>query len=250
MHVRDAAMVMNIIKGPDARDWFSLPFETSDYTARLDEGFDGVRIAYSPDLGFARNVHPEVAAAVALAAKELEGLGARVEQVDPGIDDPLDIATGLWFLGSWTLWNTLTPQQQARTDPDFQAQAQLGSICNALQAQRLTARRVALGSHMRQFMQRYDLLVTPATAIPAFAARPAGSVPMTAETMLGWSPFTYPFNLTQQPACTVPCGMTSNGLPIGVQFVGAMFDDAMVLRAARAYETLRPIARPTCTPAP
>ena len=62
--------------------------------------------------------------------------------------------------------------------------------------------------------------------------------------MLGWTPFSYPFNLTQQPACTIPCGLTSDGLPIGLQLVGPMFADALVLRAARAYETTRPIPRP------
>ena len=81
-------------------------------------------------------------------------------------------------------------------------------------------------------------------AVPAFDARAPGSVPMNAESMLGWTPFSYPFNLTQQPACTIPCGLTKAGLPIGLQIVGPMFGDALVLRAARAYETVRPIARP------
>ena len=67
---------------------------------------------------------------------------------------------------------------------------------------------------------------------------------MTPAALLGWTPFSYPFNLTQQPACTIPCGLTSDGLPIGLQLVGPMFGDALVLRAARAYESVRPIARP------
>jgi aspartyl-tRNA(Asn)/glutamyl-tRNA(Gln) amidotransferase subunit A len=167
-----------------------------------------------------------------------------VEQTDPGFDDPLEITVGLWFLGAWTLWNTLTPEQQALTDPDFAAQAQLGAGYSALDIQRLHLRRGALGSHMRQFMQRYDLLVTPAVAVPAFDARPAGHTPMGPESMLGWTPFSYPFNLTQQPACSIPCGLTREGLPIGLQIVGPMFGDALVLRAARAYESVRPIPRP------
>ena len=105
-------------------------------------------------------------------------------------------------------------------------------------------RRGALGAHLRQFMTRWDLLVTPAVAVPAFEAKPAGHSPMNPAAMLGWTPFTYPFNLTQQPACTIPCGLTRAGLPIGLQFVGPMFGDALVLRAARAYESVRPIARP------
>jgi aspartyl-tRNA(Asn)/glutamyl-tRNA(Gln) amidotransferase subunit A len=178
------------------------------------------------------------------AVQQLQAAGAEVEQVDPGIDDPLDITIGLWFVGAWTIWNALSREQQALADPDFAAEAEQGSKYGALEVQRLTLARMALGSHMRQFMQRYDLLVTPAVAVPAFDARPAGHTPLTPQNMLGWTPFSYPFNLTQQPACSIPCGLTKAGLPIGLQFVGPMFGDALVLRAARAYEMLRPISRP------
>jgi hypothetical protein len=118
---------------------------------------------------------------------------------------------GLWFAGSWTLWNTLSPAQQAVTDPDFAAQARLGERLSVLELQRLHPRRGALAAHMRQFMQRFDLLVTPSVAVPAFEARPAGQQAMTPESMLGWTPFSYPFNLTQQPAITVPCGLSRRG---------------------------------------
>ena len=244
MDVRDLALMLNEMSRPDARDWTSLPWAGEDYTLHLEAGLQGFRVAFSPTLGYARNVHPEIAAACVRVARLLEELGAHVEEVDPGFEDPLEITTGLWFLGSWTLWNTLSPAQQALTDPDFAAQAQLGSALTALEVQTLVARRGALGSLMRQFMQRYDLLVTPAVAVPAFEARAAGTQPMTPESMLGWTPFSYPFNLTQQPAATMPCGLTQDGLPMGVQLVGPMFDDARVLRAARALETRLPAPRP------
>jgi aspartyl-tRNA(Asn)/glutamyl-tRNA(Gln) amidotransferase subunit A len=244
LSVADAALMMNVIKQPDARDWTSLPFDPSDYTQGLDAGIRGLRIAWSPTLGYAKNVHPEVAAAVAAAVATLATLGANVERVDPGIEDPLEITTGLWFLGAWTVWNGFSEAQQDVVDPDLRAEAMLGEKLSALAVQRLHLRRGALGSHMRQFMQSWDLIATPAVAVPAFPARPAGHSPMTPETMLGWTPFSYPFNLTQQPACTIPCGFTKDGLPIGLQLVGPMFGDALVLRAARAYETARPIPRP------
>ena len=243
MSVTDGALMMNVLKQPDARDWTSLPPDPSDYLDGLDAGIARLRILFSPTLGYAR-VHPEVADAVAAAAKQLEALGARVEEGDPGFDDPLPITTGLWFTGAWTLWNTLTAAQQEVTDPDFAAEARLGSELTNLEVQRLILRRGELGSMMRQLMQRYDLIVTPAVAVPAFDAKPAGHTPFNPESMLGWTPFSYPFNLTQQPACTIPCGLTSDGLPIGLQVVGPMFADALVLRAARAYETTRPIPRP------
>jgi aspartyl-tRNA(Asn)/glutamyl-tRNA(Gln) amidotransferase subunit A len=244
MSVQDAALMMNVMKRPDARDWTSLPFDPVDYTASLNEGIQGLRIAYSPTLGFARNVHPEIASAVADAVKVLESLGAHVEQIDPGFEDPLEITTGLWFLGAWTVWNTLSPAQQSVADPDFKAEAELGARLSALDIQHLNQRRGVLGGMMRQFMQRFDLLVTPAVAVPAFDALPAGHSPLSPASMLGWTPFSYPFNLTQQPASTIPCGLTRDGLPMGLQFVGPMFGDALVLRASKAYENTSVIARP------
>ena len=244
MSVADAALMMNVLKRPDARDWTSLPPDGSDYMIGLEDGIRGLRIAYSPTLGYARNVHPDVSAAVDAGAKILQSLGAHVEAVDPGFDNPLDITIGLWFVGAWSVWNTLTPEQQSVTDPDFRAEALMGEKMSALDVQRLTLRRGALGSQMRQFMQDWDLIVTPTVAVPAFDARPAGHTPMDAQAMLGWSPFSYPFNLTQQPAITVPCGLTSDGLPIGLQIVGPMFADALVLRAARAFESACPVRRP------
>jgi aspartyl-tRNA(Asn)/glutamyl-tRNA(Gln) amidotransferase subunit A len=244
MSVADAALMMNVLKRPDARDWTSLPYDPSDYTIGLDDGIRGLRVAFSPTLGYAK-VDPEVGAAVAAAVAQLQALGAHVEAVDPGIDDPLEIATGLWFAGAHAIWTGFTPAQQALTDPDFRAEAELGASYSALDLHRLNLRRGALGAHLRQFMTRWSLIATPAVAVPAFDALPAGHSPMDAVAMLGWTPFTYPFNLSQQPACTIPCGMTKDGLPIGLQLVGPMFGDALVLRAARAYESARPIPRPT-----
>ncbi|MBL8352926.1 MAG: amidase [Burkholderiaceae bacterium] len=244
MSVADAALMLNVLSQPDARDWTSLPYDARDYRVGLDDGVRGLRIAYSPTLGYAKNVHPEVAAAVEQAVRDLEALGAVVEAVDPGIADPLDVCTGLWFLGAATPWAGLNDEQRKGVDPDFRAEAELGSRLSAVAVQQLNLKRGALGSQLRQFMQRYDLIATPAVAVPAFEARPAGHGPLTPETLLGWTPFSYPFNLSQQPACSIPCGSTRDGLPIGLQLVGPMFGDALVLRAARACESVRPIARP------
>ena len=242
--VRDSALVMNVLSRPDARDWTSLPPDGRDYLAGLEDGIRGLRIAWSPRLGYARHVDPEIALACERAAHRLSDLGAMVEAVDPGIEDPLEITCGLWFVGAWTLWNTLTPAQQTLTDPDFAAEARLGSAFGVLEVQQLYLRRGALGAHLRQFMERFDLLVTPTVAVPAFDARPPGLGDMAPAALLGWTPFSYPFNLTQQPACTIPCGLTASGLPIGLQLVRPMFGDALVLRAARAFETVQPVPRP------
>ena len=244
MSVTEVALMMNAITRPDARDWTALPYEHVDYTARLKDGVKGLRIAYSPTLGYATNVHPEIAAATAQAAEYLQDLGAVVEQVDPGIEDPLDITTGLWFAGAYQVWRTLSKEQQVLTDPDFAAQAAIGETLGANALHQLNQRRGLLGSHLRQFMQRFDLILTPSTAVPAFKALPAGHSPMNSEAMLGWTPFSYPFNLSQQPAISLPCGLTTDGLPMGVQLVGPMFADALVLRAAKALESCYVCLRP------
>jgi aspartyl-tRNA(Asn)/glutamyl-tRNA(Gln) amidotransferase subunit A len=245
MSVADAALMLNVMQRPDARDWTSLPPTDTDHLVGLDDGIAGLRIAYSPTLGYVDDLDAEVAAAVDAAVSERAGQDAVVDAVDPGFDDPLEITTGLWFTGAWTLWNQLSADQRAVTDPDFAAEARLGEPLTSLAVQQLVLRRGELGSQMRQFMERYDVLVTPTVAVPAFEARPAGHTPLDPKSMLGWTPFSYPFNLTQQPACTVPCGLTSSGLPIGVQFVGPMFADSLVLRTARAYESVRPVPRPS-----
>jgi aspartyl-tRNA(Asn)/glutamyl-tRNA(Gln) amidotransferase subunit A len=123
MSVADVALMLNVLAQPDPRDWTSLPPDGRDWRIGLEDGVRGLRIAWSPTLGYAKNVHPEVAAACAGAAQTLAELGARVEAQDPGIADPLDICTGLWFVGAATVWSALTPAQQALADPDFRAEA-------------------------------------------------------------------------------------------------------------------------------
>ncbi len=239
-HVTDAAMLLNIISKPDARDWTSLPFDPRDYTVGLNDGIRGLRIAFSPTLGYVTGVHPAVASAVRKSADVLADLGAHVEAVDPGFDNPLEITMKLWFVGSATLFNAMTPTQQALADPALAAQAEIGSRIGVPELQALTHRRAELGTLMRKFHQRFDLLVTPSISVPAFRARASHEWDTPIANFLDWTPFSYPFNLTQQPACACPCGFDAEGLPLSTQIVGPMHGDALVLRAARALESAQP----------
>ena len=133
----------------------------------------------------------------------------------------------------------MTPEQAALTDPALRSQAERGSRTSVLEMQRSTQRRGELGAFMRQFPQRYDLLLTPAVSVPAFEAKSTAAWGLSMENFLGWTPFSYPFNLTQQPAAVAPCGLTRAGLPMAVQVVGPMHGDALVLRATRAFESTR-----------
>jgi aspartyl-tRNA(Asn)/glutamyl-tRNA(Gln) amidotransferase subunit A len=237
--VEDLALMLTVMSRPDARDWTSLPYDPRDYRVGLSDGVRGLRIAFSPDLGYVKDVDPEVAAAVRTAANSFAALGAHVDEIAPGFTNPEEITTKLWFVGSLTLINNMTPEKVALTDPALRWQADLGRKVSTMELQSLTLRRGELGSFMRQFHQRYDLLLTPGVAVPAFEAKEPDQWKLSLETFLGWTPFSYPFNLTQQPAAVVPCGLTRSGLPVALQIVGPMHGDALVLRTARAYESTR-----------
>jgi aspartyl-tRNA(Asn)/glutamyl-tRNA(Gln) amidotransferase subunit A len=237
--VEDLALMLTVITRPDARDWTSLPYDPRDYRVGLADGVRGLKVAFSPDLGYVRNVDPEVAVAVRSAALAFEALGAYVDEIAPGFANPEDITTKLWFVGSATLVGGLSAEQLALTDPALQWQAAEGHKVSVAELQQLHSRRGDLGSSMREFHERYDLLLTPGVSVPAFEAKAPHEWELSLPRFLGWTPFTYPFNLTQQPAAVVPCGLTQAGLPVSLQIVGPMHEDALVLRAARAYESTR-----------
>lgn len=235
-NVEDACLMMNVIARPDPRDWHSLPFDGADYTARLGKSLKGLKIAYSPRLGYVE-VDPGVAAAVKEAVTVLAGLGARVEERDPGFADPAPCFRVLWWVGARTLLGKLPAAKMKLLDPALADVVEQAKSITLDDYQDAVRARGLLGAQMRQFMEGYDLLVTPTLPIPAFeAGRLAPQSASKTAKWVNWTPFSYPFNLTQQPAASVPCGFSANGLPFGLQLVGRMFDDQSVLKAAHAYE--------------
>ncbi len=238
--VRDSAMLTNVISRPDARDWFAGPHSGADYTARLGESLKGRRIAFSPRLGFARKVVPEVETLVAAAARRFEAMGAQVEQVDPSTDDPSEIFQTLWWAGAGFLLGDLPEEKQRLLDPGLRRMAEEGTAIPLKTYLSANAARGAYGSRLRQFMEGYDFLLTPAVATPAFDVGMLSPLDDDGRAWLQWTPFSFPFNLTQQPAASINCGFTPDGLPVGLQIVGRMFDDAGVLAASAAYEAADP----------
>jgi aspartyl-tRNA(Asn)/glutamyl-tRNA(Gln) amidotransferase subunit A len=236
--VRDVALLLDVLSEPDRRDWTALEPPAVPFRDPAVE-VTGLRIAFSPALGYA-SVDPEVAALVARAAQRLESLGAHVEEVDPGFPDPRATFETLWFAGAAKVVADLGDPPPAGLDPGLVRVAVRGSAITALDYLRALQARDALGLRMSEFHASWDLLVTPTLPIPAFEA--GADVPAGAEDpdWTGWTPFTFPFNLTQQPAGTVPCGFTSAGLPVGLQVVGPRYGDALVLRAMAAYEAAHP----------
>jgi aspartyl-tRNA(Asn)/glutamyl-tRNA(Gln) amidotransferase subunit A len=233
--VRDAALMLREMAKPDVRDWFSLPYQDIDYTANLSDGVKGLKIAYSPTLGYAK-VDPEILAAVDAAAKQFAALGAIVEQVDPGFADPVEIFHIHWFLGAYNATLTLPKEKFALLDPGLAKTVEAGASYTTKDYLLAQTERSKLGVVMRRFHQTYDLLLTPSLAVLPFTAGRLAPEAMGDAYWTAWTPFTYPFNLTQQPAISVSCGFSQSGLPIGLQLVGPMHREDLVLRAAAAYE--------------
>jgi aspartyl-tRNA(Asn)/glutamyl-tRNA(Gln) amidotransferase subunit A len=238
--VLDSAMLLNVIAKPDARDWHALPYVPTDYAAELESGVKGKRIAFSPRLGYVARVVPEVEALVATAAKRFEELGAHVEQVDPPGGDVGEIFRTLWWSGAAFLLGDLPEAKKAQLDPGLRNMAEEGARVTTKQYLSANAARGAYGSAMRQFMEQYDFILTPSVATPPFDIGQLSPMDEDGKAWMSWTPFSFPFNLTQQPAASIPCGFTRDGLPVGLQIVGRMFDDAGVLAAAAAYELADP----------
>ncbi|GAA0901239.1 MULTISPECIES: amidase [Streptomyces violaceusniger group] len=233
----DAALLMDVISGPDWRDWSQLGPVEGGFREALTSGgggVDGLRVAYSPALGGTAVVDPEVAASVRRAVDLLAELGAVVEEIDPGFEDPVEAFHTLWFSGAARVVQPLGQEDWELLDPGLREICAQGASYSALDYLAAVDVRMALGHAMGRFHSAYDLLVTPALPITAFEAGVEVPKGLEHTRWTGWTPFTYPFNLTQQPAASVPCGLSGAGLPIGVQLVGARHADALVLRAAHA----------------
>ncbi|MFE6623182.1 amidase [Streptomyces sp. NPDC057740] len=233
----DAALLLDVIGTPDSRDWSALPPAPGSFVAGLAGGVRGLRVAYSPSFGGQVAVRPAVAAAVRRAVERLAGLGAYVEETDPDFTDPVDAFHALWFTGAARVIQHLGPHQRELLDPGLREICGVGARLTALDYLAAVDVRMELGRRMGRFHDTYDLLVTPTLPLTAFEA--GAEVPKGSghRRWTGWTPFTYPFNLTQQPAATVPVGTDGDGLPIGLQLVAARHRDDLVLRAAHTlYE--------------
>ncbi|TQN28314.1 aspartyl-tRNA(Asn)/glutamyl-tRNA(Gln) amidotransferase subunit A [Haloactinospora alba] len=235
--VADTALILTVLAGPDDRDWSALAPPGVDYTTVLDRSLDGVRIAYSATLGGVE-VDPEVSGAVAAAVALFERLGARVEEVDPPVGDCREAFQTLWYSGAAKATQHLTGEQRELLDPGLRAVADEGRGHSAQDYLAAVAVRAALGERMGRFHRAHDLLVTPTTPVPAFTAGRETPPGRTERRWTGWAGFSYPFNMTQQPAASIPCGLTSGGLPVGLQIVGPRHADPLVLAASQRAEDL------------
>ncbi|MGH2560447.1 MAG: amidase [Thermomicrobiales bacterium] len=241
--VRDAALMLTVTAGADARDRLSWTSGIDYLTSMAGGAIAGLRVAWSPDLGYAP-VEPAVREATEVAARRFIDLGCVVEEATPELLDPWDIVHPIWSAGMAGLHATNLDEVRDKLDPGRLAVIEQGQTYSAVDLANAFQRRNTYAEGMHRFMESYDLLLTPTlpcTAFPAGDDHP-GQIAGQQTTYLNWTPFTYPFNLTGQPAATVPCGVDGDGLPVGLQIVGRWHDDVTVLRAAAAFEEVAPWA--------
>lgn len=242
--VADAALMMEVMAGPHYRDFTSLEAWPAAYSRRLHEGVAGRRIAFSPDLGHAR-VDTEIAAAVRSAAEAFAtAAGFTLQDVTPawGAAGPA-LAREFWA-AHLTRLDAMLPQWAAEMDPGLVACIRAGGTTTMADYQEMRTRKHAYIADIHSFFEDWDFLITPTISVAAFPAerlRPA-HWPEHAWDWMSWAEFSYPFNMSWNPAATVPCGFTQDGLPIGLQIVGKRFDDLGVLQAAAAFEAALPWA--------
>jgi Asp-tRNA(Asn)/Glu-tRNA(Gln) amidotransferase A subunit family amidase len=251
--VRDAALLLQAIAGPDRRDPTSIeapPYEyvtacEGDPSLRSGHALTGLRVAWSADFGYAI-VDPEVRRVAGAAAGRFEELGCSVESVVPGWDDPAPWARTLWHASMAHRHGARYRERPEWFDPSLAEQIEAGFRLSAEELGAAMMARSAFYDQARRFMDGYDLLLTPqmpCTAWPVDGYPTIDGQPC--RDIFARVPFTFPFNMTGWPAASLPCGIDSAGLPIGLQVVGPWRREDLVLRAAAAFEALQPWAHHT-----
>ena len=239
--VRDAALVLDAIAGDDDRDRHALPREAGSYVERCDDEIKGLHVAWTPDLGYAA-VDPGVLAVCESAAAEFEALGCHVEVVNPGWEDPEEIFRTIVAAQFYAHWSDQLPAQETQLDPSLVKFIRRGGAVSSREYVLAMERARAYWHEAQTFLARFDLLLTPTVAVAPFGVteRPPREIAGREISVLGWMPFTFPFNLTGQPAASVPAGVTEDGLPVGLQIIGRRNADRTVLAASAAYEAACP----------
>ena len=241
--VRDAALMLNAIAGADDRDRLSLPTSHPDYVQAIEGDIDGLRVAWSADLGFAV-VDPQVKQITAAAVAAFSEFGCHVEEINPRFDNPGEFFQYFFYVNIATMLQDY-PGYERQIDPQLLANiAEMKGVSGQDYA-RVMLRRSAIFDKIQRLFATYDVLLCPTVAVPPFEVGIEGPTQIAGQVVdrRTWIAMTPLFNLTGQPAATVPCGFTKEGLPIGLQIVGRRFDEVTVLRASAAFEAARPWAQ-------
>jgi Asp-tRNA(Asn)/Glu-tRNA(Gln) amidotransferase A subunit family amidase len=246
--VRDAAMLLNVMAGPDDRDPLSIDGPVPDFLAACDGDLKGLRVVWSPDLGYAP-VDADVRRLTEAAARRFADFGCTVEERHPVWDDPYEFHQVLYHVGVGTRIAERAEEHPDWIEPTMRVMLDDAKRYSAIDYHSAILARTRFYEQARAWFEDVDILLTPQMPVGAWSYVPGPNEGP--KTIGGKQPrsmydrlhFTYPFNLTNQPAATVPCGFTDDGLPVGLQIVGKWHADATVLRAAACFEAAQPWAQ-------
>jgi Asp-tRNA(Asn)/Glu-tRNA(Gln) amidotransferase A subunit family amidase len=244
--VADGALFLQVLAGPDVRDPLSIDNQPDDYMAAVAQPFEplrGLRIAWSEDFGYAA-VDPEVRQLTRVAAQRFSDFGCHVEAVDPGWADPRDLGGLAWYVSFAARLGAQYRQQPAWFEDSLAEMIEAGLRATGVDYVNVSLQRTAFQQFAQRFFTNYDLLLTPQMPVGAWSvAHPPATIEgKPTPSMFDRLAFTFPFNMTGQPAASVPCGFTSEGLPVALQIVGRWHADTLVLQAAAAFEQAQPWA--------
>ena len=240
--VRDAALLLGVMAGHDRRDAFSVAEPVPDFLAACDAGAKGLRIAWSPTLGYAQP-EPEIVALCEAAGRRFEALGCEVELVEDALgEDPVEVWMAEFYGGIGTKLKGLMTERPEELDPAVVTTLSGGLDRSMVEFFTQVFARYDFREKMRRFFERYDLLLSPTLPCAAFDVGHDTPPGLGARNIVSWVYYTYPFNLTGQPAASIPAGFTAEGLPVGLQMVAGINREVDILRAAAAFEEAAPWA--------
>ncbi|MFH1484719.1 MAG: amidase family protein [Chloroflexota bacterium] len=235
--------MLRVTAGFDRRDATSLRDVPPDFMAALDGEVKGLKVAWSSDLGYAV-VDQQVLSSYFSCLPVFESLGCAVEEKTPNTGEPYSIFGPIALADAYAAFGHLLDEHADDLMPYVKSTLEHGRDVAGHEYSQTLRRLERFRMEMAEFFREFDLLLTPATAVPAFPAgqRPREIDGQKVSPLWGAFPFTVAFNLTRQPAASVPCGFSPDGLPIGLQIVGRYGEEATVLRASAAFEKARPWA--------
>ena len=245
--VADAALLLGVMAGPDPRDPTSIDSPPENYLAAVAhplEALHGLRVAWSVDFGYAP-VDSEVRRLTAAAAERFQSFGCEVEAVNPDWDNPREPASVMWYVSFAARLGERYDQRPEWFEPSLAEMIEAGRRISGVQHGQAQLARTVFYEQARHFFEHYDLLLTPQMPLGAWSVErgPSTIEGKSTPSMFDRLNFTFPFNQTGQPAASVPCGFTSEGLPVALQIVGRWHADRLVLQAAAACEQAAPWAQ-------
>ena len=241
-YVKDAALMLDVLAGEDDSDRYYLPKPNVSYFEKINEKPNKLKIGYSLNIGFAKTIHSEVKNSVLDAAQKFEEFDWSIEKSKIRVRNPELTMWITWTSGFAYVLKPILKEWENKLDPELVQTVKIGLNYSAQDIRLAEIQREMVYESICRHFKNYDILITPTLSCPAFEL--GKSFPTKIEGINvgpgAWMPFTYPFNMSGHPVASIPCGWSSEGLPIGMQIVGKRFDELTVLQVSNAFEKISP----------